>query len=485
VLTVPRSHAAYCAHVAQLVGSFAPLPEHVRLRGLLARLDLSLVSAVLRGYYCAAYGRPALAPEDLLRSLVLMVLAGYTQIDRWVSWMRSHPYYAVLSGFDPAEVPGVGTFYDFLDRLLGGPPVAVRRRPIRLTRQSREQLRAEKHQPGKKHVALVTRLAKTLLAGGAKAEHWRASRVEKLVNQLLHDLCVRPAVATGLLPRKVGGSGDGMRLPTFANVHGRKLCACTSHLCDYHRRFTDPDASVGYDAFHRRFVYGHNFYFLTAWVPDSPVELPIYLLRATGKRSDAPLGPLALFRVQEFDTVHLTHGCFDGAHDAEGFYRLGAAWQIRLVIPLTTDPPKEAVGGIRRDPQGRPLCLAQKPMYPDGYHPERDRFRWRCPLMKGPERGDVFACPHRAECSTAKHGRMFYTSPGQDARLNTVPPRGTPAWKLTFNHRTASERTNSRQSYHLGLARTRTRGGNRWLFRTLLTSVAQYLLAWGKHQPKC
>lgn len=32
--------------------------------------------------------------------------------------MRDDPFYALISGFDPEDTPGVGTFYDFQDRLL-------------------------------------------------------------------------------------------------------------------------------------------------------------------------------------------------------------------------------------------------------------------------------------------------------------------------------------------------------------------------------
>jgi hypothetical protein len=46
-----------------------------------------------------------------------MALCGYASIDEWVSVMRSFPYYAVISGFIPEDVPGVGTFFEFIDRI--------------------------------------------------------------------------------------------------------------------------------------------------------------------------------------------------------------------------------------------------------------------------------------------------------------------------------------------------------------------------------
>jgi hypothetical protein len=38
-------------------------------------------------------------------------------ITDWVETLKSEPLWAILSGFKPDDVPGVGTFYDFNDRL--------------------------------------------------------------------------------------------------------------------------------------------------------------------------------------------------------------------------------------------------------------------------------------------------------------------------------------------------------------------------------
>jgi hypothetical protein len=433
-------------------------------------------------FYNADVGRRGRRPEDLLRSLIAMVLAGYTQISDWVLLLKSEPFYAVLSGFDPHDPPGVGTFYDLQHRLLGGAPGSGQRRVQRLSPAQKQQLREEKQRPGSKHVGVVTRLAQALAAGGAKAAHWAPGAGERLMNDLLDRLCVRPAVESGLLPPQVGVSGDGMKVATFANGYGKKTCACEGRGCRCARQFSDMEASIGYDAYHERYIFGHNVYELTAWGPDGGPELPIYLLRATGCRSDAVLGPLALHRARAYGTVEIKQGCFDGAHDAAGFYELGSTWGIALFIPLAGAPPRSG-SGEARDRDGTPLCLAGKRMYPTGYQADRRRQQWRCPLVKGPERGEVSACPLWEQCSTAPSGRVVYTYPGQNPRLNTVPPRGTVGWQAVYNHRTASERTNARQKYHLKLGQTRTRGGARWLFRMLLSAIAQYAIAWQQHQP--
>jgi len=35
----------------------------------------------------------------------------------WAAQLKINPLYAILSGFQFGDTPGVGTFYDFLDRL--------------------------------------------------------------------------------------------------------------------------------------------------------------------------------------------------------------------------------------------------------------------------------------------------------------------------------------------------------------------------------
>jgi len=124
MLKPARSHEDYRAFV-RAQETLHPEP----LLGLPAKtklllLDLTLALPILALLY-AADGRPAIPPEDLLRSLLAMMLCGVTSIDRWVLQMREQPFYAMISGFAPAHVPGVGTFYDFMNRLLGLDPEHV------------------------------------------------------------------------------------------------------------------------------------------------------------------------------------------------------------------------------------------------------------------------------------------------------------------------------------------------------------------------
>ena len=78
--------------------------------------DLSYIDDIMRDYY-SKYG-PAPRPAScMLRSLLLAVICKVTSITQWVDILRTQPLYSVISGFEPDDVPGVGTFYDFINRL--------------------------------------------------------------------------------------------------------------------------------------------------------------------------------------------------------------------------------------------------------------------------------------------------------------------------------------------------------------------------------
>jgi hypothetical protein len=78
-------------------------------------LDLDTAMPLLLLYFPDS-GRPVkFEPVNLLRSLVLMADQKVFSITKWVAMLRSDDVLAVLSGFEPGNTPGVGTFYDFID----------------------------------------------------------------------------------------------------------------------------------------------------------------------------------------------------------------------------------------------------------------------------------------------------------------------------------------------------------------------------------
>ena len=48
------------------------------------------------------------------RSYLLSIDFKVTSITDWAAQLKINPLYAILSGFEVGDTPGVGTFYDFL-----------------------------------------------------------------------------------------------------------------------------------------------------------------------------------------------------------------------------------------------------------------------------------------------------------------------------------------------------------------------------------
>ena len=109
------SHDKYLQFVntwLQIVYPQGPPPIHAHVAMMIMLVDLMPMRKIIEHLY-SALGRPARVPENMLRSL--LCLCGYTSITEWVSNMRSHPFYPIICGFYPFDVPDVGTFYDFIN----------------------------------------------------------------------------------------------------------------------------------------------------------------------------------------------------------------------------------------------------------------------------------------------------------------------------------------------------------------------------------
>ena len=79
-------------------------------------LDLSQTDSIMQDCY-SVFGPEPRLPSCMLRSCLLSLKLKFTSITAWVCELKTNPLYAILSGFTPGDVPGVGTFYDFLSRI--------------------------------------------------------------------------------------------------------------------------------------------------------------------------------------------------------------------------------------------------------------------------------------------------------------------------------------------------------------------------------
>jgi hypothetical protein len=433
----------------------------------------------------------------MYRSLLAMVLCGVFSIDDWVDEMRSQPFYAVISGFEPADVPAVGTFYLFMDRLLGlidDPPRHIRR-PRPKKRDTASQSR-DKNQDTVKHHDIVNRLVNRIIKVGKvfkrtqtsdwrfSAEQTRYRRYEAVLKAIFYTLFFPKSVSLGLIDlANLYVTGDSTKLGTYANPHGKRLCKCPKEkLCTCPRRYQDLLARWGWDSYRERFIYGHSLYELCAYSLDHTVQLPLVVSLFDASRHDSVLNVAALDEAITKLQLPIKVGTFDKAGDALGLYRLGYEhWQVALIIPLNERNsghftyPKATL-----DANGIPHCQAGQPMYCWGHCPDRKRLKWRCQLkaIKGKSGQGDKPCQHADDCSKSAYGRVVYTYPKSNYRLFTPIPRASKLWKAHYNHHSASERSHKRKKWDYGLGATRTAGRERIFLRVMLMAMAQHLQAW-------
>ena len=79
-------------------------------------LDLSFTDTFMADKY-SKFGPAPRTPSSMQRSYLLSIDFKVTSITEWAAQLKINPLYAILSGFEPGNTPGVGTFYDFINRL--------------------------------------------------------------------------------------------------------------------------------------------------------------------------------------------------------------------------------------------------------------------------------------------------------------------------------------------------------------------------------
>jgi hypothetical protein len=123
VLPNLRSHKEYIKFVQQNLNdknipkAYENVPDKLKL------LDLTPIRLIALAIYSSKNGRPAFAPEDMMRTYIAMTLCGITSPTDWVDkYLKDKSgFYAIISGFMPDDIPSVGCMYEFTNRLLNIP----------------------------------------------------------------------------------------------------------------------------------------------------------------------------------------------------------------------------------------------------------------------------------------------------------------------------------------------------------------------------
>ena len=114
----PGGHAAYQDFVVTNLRKYYPDPDAFSrvTWDIIERfwnLDLSYTDELLRSKY-SVFGPKPRTPSCMQRSYLLSIDFKIHSLTDWAAQLKINPLYAILSGFEFGDTPGVGTFYDFL-----------------------------------------------------------------------------------------------------------------------------------------------------------------------------------------------------------------------------------------------------------------------------------------------------------------------------------------------------------------------------------
>lgn len=436
--------------------------------------DLSSVTLWLADTY-SLKGPDPRDPASMLRSFLLFLLTNPSiGITKWVDQLYRVPLYAILSGFRPGDIPGVGTFYDFFQRLWGLEKQNIKPhiKPKRKKKKKKKLKKGEKQAP--KNPGVVEKLVHRFLRYGSEKKFLPGDRLFDFFQSQFLDVSAK----LGLLGDmdSLSLAGDGTPLETARYPRSKSICGCSAQgitKCNHPRLYSQPDCNSGWDSSRERYFNGYHLYMISA--SDSPYDLPLYPRLQPASRHDAvSLVASSIEFSQRFSLGTVGKMLLDAAHDAEAIYELLIHQKIEPFIDLNPRTKKNysTDSDIQISPKGIPICPIGKEMKPNGYDVSQNRQKWRCPLACGTK----ITC--KRPCSTAKYGRTFHTFSKDNLRLFPKTPRSSDAWKLTYKRRTSIERSNKREKVDYHLEAGRHRSTKMWYIRIYCIMMCQHIDAW-------
>ena len=348
-------------------------------------LDLSYTDELLRGKY-SVFGPKPRTPSCMQRSYLLSIDFKVHSLTDWAAQLKINPLYAILSGFQFGDTPGVGTFYDFLDRLWDSDSdnLSPHIHPVKKKKVKKPKQKGDKAEPIEK--VTVEQLFQSMEHSSFSIDEQPYASLFKIYDHEFLSI----SISKGLIDiSNLSIAGDGMPVTTSARERKHRICECsksgiTSCHCD--RYFSQPDCDIGYDSSRECFYHGYH----------------LYILVAANSESDLPLFPL-------FNPA--------SKHDSHGFLEAFT---------------------IGKD--GVPICKAGRKMNHGGSEPSKTRLKFRCPLASR-----KYGCSCSTPCSDSKYGRTVHLAMKDNPRLINFPPRDSEEWKLEYNARTSAEHSNKRE----------------------------------------
>jgi DDE family transposase len=436
--------------------------------------DLSYITIFLSDTYSIKGPLPR-DPASMLRSYLLFLSTNPTiGITKWIDQLHRVPLYAILSGFEPGDVPGVGTFYDFFNRLWDFGPDNIKPKAKRKRKKSKKKKLKKGEKLAPKNPGIVGRFINRFLHRGAKKKDLPADRLFEFFQSQILDVSAN----LGLLGNRssISVAGDGTPLVTASFPRSKPSCDCYAQgiaMCDHPRLFSQPDCDSGWDSSREKYYNGYSLYMISAC--DSKYDLPLYpRLQPASRHDSVSFVTGSIEFAQRFTLGTINRFLLDAAHDAEAIYELLDHQGIEPFIDLNprTKENFSSEGDIKISAKGIPICPIGKEMKPNGYDKSQNRQKWRCPY------GAKAKISCKKPCSNAKYGRTFHTFSKDNLRLFPKTPRSSEKWKLVYKRRTSIERSNKREKVDYHLEAGRHRSTKMWYIRVYCIMMNQHIDAW-------
>ena len=439
------------------------MQKHKDICTIMINLDIEPAKPILESLYCPVKRKEPRDPLAMLRSLILMTLLKIGSIKDWVKQTRSHTLWAVLAGFDPHDTPGIGTYYDFMKRIVDSPytkpaPDTVKRSSFNAGLHLRN-LKEKEEDPFNPHHSKSEKLAHELLKN---AHSPRADDFLKTLEDIFIQCGLIPTLNENMLTiNDMIVTGDGSILETNASSQGKTACSCRSEgirKCDHPRLYSSPTAQFCYDHHHDTFVFGDRYYILAA--TENGHDFPLHITMPGGNESDFTLSLNTLDRFQkaahENDlNIHISHFCGDGHHDSYGHYHYLEEKDIIPVIPLTHEGkktfPQFKNTAVQFDRDGTPLCPGGKRMRHHTYNKNKHTHVYTCPVKRETHRDGkslyvihAQECPRKEICCPESSlAPLIYIKRETDPRYFPPLDRTSKKFKEIAKRRSATERLNS------------------------------------------
>ena len=420
-------HSTYQNFVVENLRKYYPNPDALSrstwdIIDRFWNLDLSYTDELMRSRYSVFGPRPR-TPSCMQRSYLLSIDFKVTLLTDWAAQLKINPLYAILSGFEVGDTPGVGTFYDFLNRLWDSDSDNLNPhvRPVKSKEVKKPKQKGAKAESVEK--TTVEQLFKTLEQKSFSIDEHPYGSLFRLYQKEFLEQSVKRELIT---PESLAVAGDGTPVMTSHRERRKRICDCAEKGitdCKYDRYFSQPDCDIGWDSSRDCFYHGYDLYMIVA--SDSDSDLPIFPLLNPASKHDSHGFLETYFRMKSFlPDFHVNKWLLDSAHDAMPYYLYCRKNGISPFIDLNE---KRGIKVKYKDDftigkDGVPVCLAGLKMNHDGTEPSKARIKYRCPLAS---RKNGCSCAH--PCSDSKYGRTVHLAMKDNPRLINFPPRDSEA----------------------------------------------------------